>query len=90
MLNSAAYQFDEYNFTSSKNYLLLFIVWPFLAFLTALANYSNKEARLIVYLFIIYYGLCYYAGQTSMDSYAYVLNLQMNASLPFSDLLLKN
>ena len=86
MLNSTAYQFNEYDFKSSKNYLLLFIVWPFLAFLTALANYSKKEARIIVYLFIIYYGLCYYVGQTFMDSYAYVLKLQENASLPFSEI----
>lgn len=87
MLNSTAYQFNEYDFTSSKNYLLLFIVWPFLAFLSALVNYSKKEARIIVYLFIIYYGLCYYIGHTYMDSYAYALKLQENASVPLSDFL---
>jgi hypothetical protein len=87
MVNSTTYQLNEYDLTSSKNYLLLFIVWPFLAFITALANYSNKEARAIVYLFIVYYGLCYYIGQTYMDSYAYVLKLQENASLPMSGFL---
>lgn len=70
-----------------KDYLLLFIVWPFIAFITALANYRNKEARIVVYMFLIYYGLTYFQGAAGMDSGTYIRNFQYNATLPFSDFI---
>jgi hypothetical protein len=76
---------SESSVTSYKNYFLLFIIWPFMAFVTALLNYRQKEAKRIVYLFFIYYGLTFVVAQTGMDSYVYVKRFQHNAALPFSD-----
>ena len=56
-----------------------------MAFVTALSNYKQKEAKKIVYLFLIYYGLTFVVAQTGMDSYQYVRRFQYNATLPFSD-----
>lgn len=72
--------------SNSKNYLLLFALWPFLAFITALTNYSYKDSRKVVFLFLIYYGLTYVI-QTEVyaDAAGYALNLKANAVLPFSD-----
>jgi hypothetical protein len=71
--------------SSYKNYFLLFIIWPFIAFIIALSNYKQKEAKRIVYFFLIYFGLTFFLGQKGMDSYVYVVRLQHNATLPFSD-----
>ena len=68
----------------SKHYLILFILWPFLAFMTALANFRYKEAKAVVYVFLIYFGLSYIPVE-GMDSWAYALKLKANADLPFSD-----
>jgi hypothetical protein len=70
--------------TRVKNYLILFIFWPFLAFLVALRNYNQKESRKIVYLFLIYYGLAFITHE-GLDAYTYALHLMHNAKLPFSD-----
>jgi hypothetical protein len=71
--------------SNSRNYFILFILWPFLAFLLALKNYSQKEARKVVYLFLIYYGLTFVLGNFGADAEAYALRLQNTAKLPFSD-----
>ena len=71
--------------SSYRNYFLLFVIWPFMAFLTSLSNYRQKEARKIVYLFLIYYGLTFVIAQTGMDSFQYVRRFEYNATLPFSD-----
>lgn len=71
--------------SSYRNYFLLFVIWPFMAFITALSNYRHKEAKRIVYLFLIYYGLTFVIAQTGMDSYQYVRRFEYNATLPFSD-----
>jgi hypothetical protein len=71
--------------SSSKHYLVLFIIWPFLAFLMALANYSQKEAKKVVYFFLIYYGLTFVNNNESVDAFRYAIDLKENAALPFSD-----
>jgi hypothetical protein len=68
----------------SKYYLYLFIIWPFLAFLLALGNYSQKGARRVVYFFLIYYGLTFVNSSEGVDAYNYILTFQQNARLPFS------
>lgn len=70
---------------NSKYYLILFIIWPFLAFITALFNYSKKEARNVVYLFLVYYGFSFVIANPYMDAARYALAFQENASLPFSE-----
>ncbi|GAF03249.1 hypothetical protein JCM21142_41916 [Saccharicrinis fermentans DSM 9555 = JCM 21142] len=60
---------------------------PFLAFILALTNYSQREAKNVVYLFLIYYGatnvvdIGYY-----IDAAGYALQLERNSQLPFSHL----
>lgn len=71
--------------SDTRNYLILFLLWPFLSFLIALANFSRKEARTVVYIFIIYYGLTFVNNNVAVDAYRYALSLKANASLPFSD-----
>ena len=81
-LTSQSYPFSISN---SKYYLLLFLLWPFLAFITALINYSRKEARKVVYIFLIYYGFTFVVGNSGVDSERYALQLKTTAELPFSD-----
>ncbi|HQP76950.1 MAG TPA: hypothetical protein PL069_06040, partial [Saprospiraceae bacterium] len=69
---------------SSKHYLLLFILWPFLALITALANYRQREARRVVYIFLVYYGLTFVNNNEVVDAFRYAYNLKVNAQLPFS------
>ena len=71
--------------TESKYYFLLFIIWPFIAFITALTNYHTKEAKKVVYMFLIYYGLTFVVGNVGNDAERYAMLLRQNAELPFSD-----
>ena len=71
--------------SNSVHYLILFIIWPFLALIAALTNYSQKESRKVVYLFLIYYGLTFVLGNIGVDAERYALALQDTAELPFSD-----
>lgn len=74
------------NPASSKYYLILFLLWPFLAFLVALTDYSHREAKKVIYLFLIYYGattvvdLPFY-----IDAVGYALQLKEKSHLPFSE-----
>jgi hypothetical protein len=71
--------------SNSKHYLILFLLWPFLAFLLALKNYSQKESKKVVYIFLIYYGLTFVVGNIGADAERLALQLRHNADLPFSD-----
>lgn len=69
-----------------KYYLYLFVIWPFLAFLTAISNFGRKDSRLIIYAFIIYYGLNYVLPTEGyVDAVGYSHGLITNAALSFSD-----
>ena len=70
---------------NTKNYLILFLLWPFLAFLSALVNYSQKEARKVVYIFLIYYGLTFVIGELGVDAERYAESLRYTARLPWKD-----
>lgn len=48
-------------------------------------NFDQKEARKVIYFFLIYYGLTFVNNDPGVDAYRYALNLQANALLPFSD-----
>jgi hypothetical protein len=72
--------------TDSKYYLILFMLWPFLAFLTAVSNYSRKESKRVVYIFLIYFGLTFVIRtQGYADAAGYASQLKINSLLPFSD-----
>lgn len=85
MSNNYYHQISFNQYKDIRYYLLLFIVWPFLSFLIALSNFSRKEAKLIVYLFIIYYGLTFVNANSEIDAYRYALQLNANAQKPFSE-----
>ena len=74
-----------FDITDIRNYVILFILWPFLSFMVAIANFSRKEARIVVYMFIIYFGLTFVNSNTAVDAYRYSLSLKANALLPFSE-----
>jgi hypothetical protein len=78
-------QFFSTPLLQPKHYFLLFLVWPFMAFIAALANYSQKEAKKVVYFFLIYYGLTFVIIDESVDAARYALMLKATAALPFSD-----
>ncbi len=82
----ASKQVDTFSVSNSIHYLILFIVWPFLAFCIALASYSKKEARKVVYFFLIYFGLTLVIhDKFYFDAAGYAFHFQQNAGLPFSD-----
>jgi hypothetical protein len=85
MNKSTSKQLFSLPFLNSRYYLLLFILWPFLAFLLALYNYSQKDARKVVYIFLIYYGFSFVNGNEFVDAARYATNLKANSLLPFSD-----
>jgi hypothetical protein len=86
MNKSFSGQLSSFSVSDSRNYLLLFLLWPFLAFLAALSNYNQKESRKVVYFFLIYYGLNYVINQEMyMDAAGYAMAFKANAALPFSD-----
>lgn len=63
--------FSSLDNTNLASYIVLFILWPFLAFILALINYSEKNAKIVVYCFIIYYGMSFDFSNAGMDSYRY-------------------
>jgi hypothetical protein len=85
MFKDSSSQIFTSSLSSSKNYLLLFILWPFMAFIVAIVNFAHKEARTVVYIFLIYYGFTFVNNNDAVDAFRYSLNLKANALLPFSD-----
>ena len=79
------YRVQRLQQSNAAHYLVLFLFWPFLAFILALNNYTEKSSRRVVYFFLLYYGLTFVNNNTGMDSYRYVLALERTAQLPFSD-----
>ena len=71
--------------TDGKYYLILFLIWPFLALIMAIGNYNRKEAKKVVFIFLVYFGLSFVADNWQLDSYRYVQALQRVSLLPFSE-----
>ena len=67
-----------------KYYLILFLLWPFLAFVTAVTNFHQKEAKKVIYIFLIYLGL-FFVITPGMDSWTQALRFRETAQLPFTD-----
>jgi len=85
MINYSSDRTLNFSVSNSKHYLLLFILWPFMAFITALSNYRQKEAKKVVYFFLIYYGLTFVNTNEFVDAFRYGLRLKANATLSFSE-----
>jgi hypothetical protein len=68
-----------------KSYLVLFIIWPFLAFLFAVADYTRRESKIVVYFYLVYFGLTMVSDSYIMDSYRYVETFRFFGSLPFKE-----
>ncbi|WP_430821847.1 EpsG family protein [Carboxylicivirga caseinilyticus] len=71
--------------SNAKTYLLLFLFWPFLAFVLAIINYSQQTARKVIYIFLIYYGFSFVNENMYVDAFRYAKRFIMTAELPFSD-----
>jgi hypothetical protein len=57
-----------------------------LAFFTALTNYSQKEAKKVVYFYLLYIGLTYFITSSYyVDAAGYAQDFKANTLLPFSD-----
>ncbi|MBU1568736.1 MAG: EpsG family protein [Proteobacteria bacterium] len=63
---------------------LLFLIWPFAAFLVALRHYHLKVSRNIIYLFLVLYGFTFVFASEGLDSYRYAGKLKQAAALPFT------
>ena len=70
---------------STRNYILLFVLWPFLACIIAIMNFGQKEAKNVVYAFLVYYGLSFVVGNEGIDAFRIASTLKANSMLPFSD-----
>lgn len=65
--------------------LLLFLFWPLLAFILALRYYHLREAKIIVYLFFVFFGATFYLGNPTYDSFRLFQGFQLIASRPFDE-----
>jgi hypothetical protein len=70
---------------SHWNYLFLFLIWPFLAFVMAVMDYGNKISRRVVYFYLIYYGLTFVIATEWLDSAVYAEGLKDSATMNLSD-----
>lgn len=69
-----------------RYYIYLFVLWPFVAFITAISNYNRKESKMVIYSFLVYYGLNYVLDITGYtDAVRYSAHLKEIAALPLSD-----
>lgn len=62
----------------------MFLIWPFLTLIIAIANFRDKWARSVIFLFLVYYGLTFVIGNVGVDAERYALNLKRTAEIPFS------
>lgn len=77
--------FVDWSESNERYSYILFLIWPFLAFILAIINYSRKESRQIVYMFLVYYGFTFVIQNDLVDSSRYAMSLKINAQLPFSE-----
>ncbi len=73
--------------SANKGYLILiFIFWPFIAFLLACADFKNKASKKIILAFFALYGLLFFLNPL-MDGFRRAEHLRTIAELPLSNLL---
>lgn len=86
MNRALAHKFQDTSLSFSRHYLILFLIWPFLALLLAIKNYNKREAKAVVFMYLVYYGLTFVVLKTGyVDAMGYIEELKANAKLPFSD-----
>ncbi len=73
--------------SANKGYLILiFIFWPFIAFLLACSDYKNKISKRIILAFFALYGLLFYLNPL-MDGFRRAEHFQKISQQPFSNLI---
>ncbi len=86
MKGISIYKLHSYEIISLRNTLiLLFLFWPLLSFVFALRLYHHKETRIIIFLFLIFFGATFYIGNAAFDSYRLFEEFQLIASRPFNE-----
>ncbi|MCW3804148.1 EpsG family protein [Plebeiibacterium marinum] len=82
-------RFEIWNYYTRNNrsvyFYILFFIWPFVGFLSAVFNFRDQNARRVIYLFLIYYGFLFVNDTVGIDSYSYSLKLVENSYLSFSE-----
>ena len=74
----------------SKNPILLvliFLFWPFGAFLIAIKTFYLKESKVIIYLFMILFGFTFVFFNEDLDSFSYAEYFSSTASLSFDEFI---
>lgn len=67
--------------------LILFLIWPFGAFLITIRKFHLKESKVIVYLFLVLFGLTFVLGNEKLDSFRYAEYYKHVASLSSKEFL---
>lgn len=65
--------------------LIFFVIWPFGALIVALNRYKLRESKLIVYLFIIFFGFTFVYSNEDLDSSRYAEYFTIVAKLNYSE-----
>lgn len=73
------------NSLNSGYLVLIFIFWPFIAFLLACADYRNKISRKIILAFFAVYGMLFFLNPL-MDGFRRAEGLKIIAEQPFANL----
>jgi len=74
----------EISFKINPYSIILFLVWPFIAFIMAIRRFELPQNKAIVYLFMALFGFTFILGNEAMDSFRYAERLQDTALLPFN------
>lgn len=77
-------------YIQSKNLILLgliFLFWPFAAFLIAINTFYHKESKVIIYLFMILFGFTFVFFNEDLDSFRYAQFFSSTASLSFDEFI---
>ena len=65
--------------------VLIFLIWPFIAFLLAFVYYKNKISNKIILAFFALYGMLFYLNPV-MDGFRKAANLKIIAEQPFENI----
>ena len=69
-----------------KAQLPVFLVWPFFGFLWSLLTYKSNTSKVLVYIFLVFYGLTFVITGPGPDAYEYAQGLIDTAQRPFNEI----
>ncbi len=77
---------EQYNSTGGFYSAILFLVWPFLALISAFINYRSSWAKNILWAFVAFYGLAFAIGAESQgkDIIRYAAQIEYLHGMPMT------